>query len=215
MIRILLAEDYKIIRKGIKLLLETDPDLQVVGEAENGHSAMELLAGGLKADVILAHINMPEMDEMSLLKEAKITYPDIRIVIFSRYDHEKYVAQAFLEGASAYLLKNVDAAELIFCLKHVSCGKTYICSEVAFKLLDQFNSNALSTPKNNPAIVFSSREMEVLAAIADGDTNAEIAKALFLSKRTIEGHRQSLLEKTGSKNTASLIRFVVQHGLLG
>jgi DNA-binding NarL/FixJ family response regulator len=215
MLRILLAEDHNIVRNGIKMLLEADKDIQIAGEATNGLEALDMISSGVKADVVLADINMPGLDGISLIKKIKELNPDVRIVMLSMLDNEKYVAQAFSEGASGYLLKNVSADELLFSLKHVHNGGKYLCSELAMRLLEKllYNTNS-PVITAAPRIDFSSREIEILHLIAEGLTNNEMSEKLFISKRTIEGHRQSLIEKTGSRNTAALIRFAVLNGIV-
>jgi DNA-binding NarL/FixJ family response regulator len=215
MIQVLLAEDHNIVRNGIKMLLASDKEINVAGEATNGREALDFVATNASVDVILADINMPELDGISLIKEVKILNPDIRVVILSMHDNEKYVSQAFIEGASGYLLKSVSADEMIFSLKHVHAGGKYLCSELSMNMLGKLSQkNVNSIADNVSNIEFSMREIEVLHLIADGLTNSEMSEKLFLSKRTIEGHRQSLIEKTNSKNTAALIRYAVLNGII-
>ncbi|MNK17101.1 Transcriptional regulatory protein DegU [compost metagenome] len=214
MINIILAEDHNIVRNGIKLLLEADEQIRVLGEGNNGIEVMKLLASG-EVDMIIADINMPEMDGMQLLREVKAKYPKIKVVMLSMHDHEKYVMEAFKNGGDGYLLKNVGADELIFAVKFVNQGRRYLCSELTMSLMDtmlQSKQYLMSMPDNE--IDFSLRELEILQLIAEGLTNLEMSEKLFLSKRTIEGHRQSLLDKTGSKNSAALIRYGVINGLI-
>ncbi|MDB5021564.1 MAG: Response regulator receiver protein, partial [Pedobacter sp.] len=138
-----------------------------------------------------------------------------RVVILSMHDNEKYVSQAFVEGASGYLLKSVSADEMNFSLKHVHSGGKYLCSELSMNMLGKLSQkNVNSIADNISNIEFSMREIEVLHLIADGLTNSEMSEKLFLSNRTIEGHRQSLIEKTNSKNTAALIRYAVLNGII-
>ena len=215
MIQVLLAEDHNIVRNGIKMLLGSDKEIHVAGEATNGKEALEFISNNEGIDVILADINMPELDGISLIKEAYNLKPDIKVVILSMHDNDKYVSQAFQEGASGYLLKSVSADEMIFSLKHVKAGGKYLCSELSIKMLDKLSQKSVNSVSENVSnIEFSMREIEVLHLIADGLTNSEMSEKLFLSKRTIEGHRQSLIEKTGSKNTAALIRYAVLNGII-
>jgi DNA-binding NarL/FixJ family response regulator len=215
MLNVILAEDHTIVRNGIRMLLEMDKEINVVGEAVNGLEVLELVKQDILIDIILADINMPEMDGIALIRELKIVSPDTRIVMLSMLDNEKYVAQAFSEGASGYLLKNVSADELLFSLKHIHIGGKYLCSELAIRLLDKLiqtsNTQVLSP---DLSVELSMREIEILHLIAEGLTNSEMSDKLFISKRTIEGHRQSLIEKTGSRNTAALIRFAVLNGFI-
>lgn len=215
MLQIMLVEDHNIVRNGIKVLLKKEKVFHVIGEATNGKEALEFLKQQDQVDIILTDINMPIMDGISLTKILKVSYPHIRIVILSMLDNEKYVAQAFSEGASGYLLKNSSADELRFALKHVSSGNKYLSSELSIRLLERvldFSATYESQIKNT--VEFSTREIEVLNLIAQGLTNYEISEKLFLSKRTIEGHRQALIDKTNSKNSAALIRFAILSGII-
>ncbi|WP_285011019.1 response regulator [Pedobacter faecalis] len=213
MINIILAEDHQIVRAGIKLLLSDDPDLHIVAEARNGQSVLELLGDNTTADVILSDITMPIMDGFEMLQQVKAKYPDVRVVFLSMIDDEKQIAAAIAGGAAGYLFKNADAQELTFAIKFVAGGQRYICSELAFRLLERLPA-ARRTEDTYDAEEFTDREMEVLKLIADGLTNAEIADKIFLSKRTVEGHRQALLKKTGARNSASLIRAAMQKNMI-
>jgi len=215
MLNVLLAEDHNIVRNGIRMLLEMDKSINVIGEAMDGLQALEMVQKGMEVDIVLADINMPEIDGIALISKVKALNPNIRVMILSMLDNEKYVSQAFTEGASAYLLKSVSADELVFSIKHVSTGNKYLCSELSIRLLDRLiqKSNmeygGVDISKN-----FSMREIDVLHLIAEGLTNSEMSDRLFISKRTVEGHRQSLIEKTGSRNTAALIKYAVLNGIV-
>lgn len=216
MIRVILTDDHNVVRNGIKFILEKDKNLQIVAETTNGKQTIELLTKGLKADIILADVNMPEMNGMEMLTEVKSKFPKVKVIILSMLDHEKYIVQAFKNGASAYILKNITSDELVYCIKHV-CLNTdrYICNELALRMLDKvINKPEVVVPHENVEIELSKREVEVLSLIAEGYTNLEIADKLFTSKRTVEGLRQNLIDKTGSRNTAALIRFAILSGII-
>ncbi|GGH01552.1 response regulator transcription factor [Mucilaginibacter phyllosphaerae] len=215
MIDIVLAEDHNIVRNGIISLLEKEAGINVAGAAINGCEVLTLLESGTHADVILADMNMPLMGGLDLTDQIKEKYPDCKIIILSALDHEKYVIKAFQAGASGYLLKSVGADELVFAVKHVLHNNLYICSELTTKFLKRL----LTIP--DPAalqqimdIEFSAKEVEVLGLISEGYTNQEIADKLFTSKRTIESQRQTLIDKTGSRNTAALVRFAMSNGIV-
>ncbi|WP_129714059.1 response regulator transcription factor [Pedobacter sp. SYP-B3415] len=213
MINILLAEDHSIVRNGIKVLLETHSDFRVQGEAKDGLEALNLVRSGLTPDIILADLSMPGMGGIELLDELKKAGSVSKFVFLTMIESHESVSQAFRAGADGYLLKNIDPDELLFSLRIIQKGTRYLCSELSSLLIDRLLSRDFPvTP--DPAIEFSPREVEILNLIADGHTNVEMADALFISKRTIEGHRQSLLDKTGSKNTAALIRFAVTNGYI-
>lgn len=214
-LKIILAEDHNLVRNGIKMLLESQADIEVIAEADDGKQVLEHIASGLIPDIVLADINMPEMDGISLIKAIKLTHSDIKVVILSMLDNEKYVMQAFMEGSYGYLLKNVNESEMLFALKTVAGGSKYLCVELTETMLDRFiHETASQSEQEEIQVDLSMREIEVLHLVAEGYTNQEMADKLFLSKRTIEGHRQMLIDKTGSKNTASLIRFAVVNGYL-
>jgi len=214
MIRILLAEDHNIVRNGIRILLEADEHIQVLAEAVNGAQALRRLSSA-PVDIVIADLNMPELDGLQLLQEIKSRYPEIKVMILSMHDHEKYVIEAFKNNADGYMLKNIGADELIFAIKLVYGGQKYLCNELTMNLVDKWiNGTQAMMAVPDSEIDFSLRELEIMQLIADGLTNLEMSEKLFLSKRTIEGHRQSLLDKTGSKNSAALIRYGVLHGLI-
>jgi DNA-binding NarL/FixJ family response regulator len=216
MIDIILVEDHKIVRNGVKSLLEKEPKFKIVGEAVSGADVLAILESGIKADIILADINMPGLSGLELIAELKKAGHNAKIVMLTMLDHERYVAKAFKAGASGYLLKNTSPDELIFAIKHIYADGNYLFSELAMRLLDRLSHGRdIMILDNRSDVDFSKRETEVLTLIAEGFTNQEIADKLFTSKRTIEGHRQSMIDKTGTRNTAALIRFALLNGIIG
>ncbi|MXV52056.1 response regulator [Pedobacter sp. HMF7647] len=215
-IRVILAEDHNIVRNGIRNLLNTDSGLTVVGEALNGLEALTLIRNGTSADIILADMNMPMMDGLQMTEEIR-SLPDVpKVILLTMLDHEQYVIKAFRMGVKGYLLKNVTADELIFAIKFIHKDSRYICSELALRFLDRLVDLPVTEESTQwvTGLEFSKREMEILEHIAEGLTNQEIADKLFTSKRTVEGHRQSLIDKTGMRNTAALIRFAMRNRLI-
>lgn len=215
MINIILAEDHHLVRNGIKTILEQQTNLRISGEATNGADVISLLEQNVPADLILADLNMPVIGGLELTEKLHRDYPRLKVVILSALDHEKYVVKAFQLGASGYLLKNVNADELLFAIKHVHENSHYICSELTGRFLNRLI--ALPDPEQNEMvqdIEFTDREIEILRLISEGYTNQEIADKIFTSKRTVEGLRQVLIDKTGSRNTAALIRFALVNGLI-
>ncbi|MEJ7558157.1 MAG: response regulator transcription factor [Pedobacter sp.] len=210
MINIIIAEDQKLVRKGIKMLLKEDPELNVVGEADNGLDVLNLLSKDVLADLVLSDIAMPEMDGINLLSKLRVLYPKIKIVFLSMIDDFDQVAKAINEGAHGFLTKDIDRSELFFGIKFAMQGGVYIPGKLTVQLLSNFKSKDCMIDNRR----FSSRELEVLNLIAGGMTNNEMAQKLFLSKRTIEGHRQELLKKTSTTNTASLIRKAVLSNII-
>jgi DNA-binding NarL/FixJ family response regulator len=212
LIKIILAEDHQIVRDGIRGILEQEPDMQVIYEAVNGRDVLHYLESGEEPDLILTDMNMPELDGMDMIRTLQMDYP---VLVLSMLDNENYVLDTLQAGARGYLLKNVSKKEMLFAIRYIAAGGTYICSEISLKTLKNLaRLKGLPSYKMELNIEFSEREMEVLKLIAEGFTNKEMANKLFSSRRTIEGHRLSLMDKTGSKNTATLIKFSVQNGLV-
>jgi len=217
MIKILLVEDHMVVRNGIKLLLESQDDFEVVGEASNGREALNFLYTHTSPDIVLTDISMEEMDGMELLQQLKEAYPDVKVVILSMLNQINYVIEAFEYGLAGYLVKNVGYNELLFALKHIATGGRYMSEEISRLLLEQVRSGQTYIQSSTVLQMdfdISERELEVLKLIAEGYTNIEIADKIFLSKRTVEGHRQNLIEKAGVKNTAHLVKFAFEHGIL-
>ena len=193
-------------------MLDNEPNINVVGEAANGAEAIRLLNEVPSVSLIVADLNMPGMTGKEFISHLSANFKSLRIVILSMSDHEKYVFEAFNAGASGYLLKNVSKDELVFALKHVTSGERYICSELSLRMFEKLSRNEFV--ELNGFSDFTKRELEVLKLIADGLTNNEIAEKLFTSRRTVEGHRQSLFEKTGVSNSAALIMHSFRNGIL-
>lgn len=215
MTNILLVEDHSLVRTGIKLLLETDEENKVVGETANGKEALAFIATHDDVDMVLTDMVMPEMDAISLIQQVKKNKPDIKVVVLTMYENENYLKSAFLQGASGYLLKTVSAEELLFSVRFIERGGQYLCSGLAVKMINNWIDRKQYLPiDNNLQDKFSKHEIEVLQLIAEGLTNTQIAEKIGVSKRTVEGHRQSLIEKTDSKNTATLIRYAVLNRII-
>ena len=214
-IKIILAEDHHVVRNGIRSLLERQPDFSLVAEAGNGNEVLQSLSDGLPADIILTDINMPDMDGIEMIEAVRAAGHKPRIIVLSMLDNEKFVVKAFNAGANGYLLKNVTPVELIFAIRHVVSGGEYVCAEVAMRLLKRVAKVPQLPPTADlPELNLSERDTEVLELIAEGYTNQEIADRLFSSKRTIEGYRHSLMNRTGSRNTAALIKFALRNSII-
>jgi len=214
-IRVLIADNHAIVRNGVISLLEKEHNIEIVGQASNGLEVLRILHSKILPDVILTDIVMPEMDGIELTKALKLNYPKIRVLILTTADQEELIISSFGAGAHGYLLKNVNTAEVVFAIEQLAAGYLHLCTAVGMKLLNHLKGRFTLNSKNlKGSIQLSKRELEILALIAEGYTNGEIADKLFTSKRTIEGNRQNLLDKTGKKNTAALINFVVRNGII-
>ncbi|QJD96687.1 response regulator transcription factor [Mucilaginibacter robiniae] len=215
MINIILAEDHNIVRDGLKSVLHDGQDFAIVAEARNGKEVIDFLESGGQADILLTDMTMPVMGGLELTEKVTQSYASVSVVVLSALDHEKYVMQVFKAGAAAYLLKSVSTEELHFAIKHVQANGKYICSELTMRFLERMMAMPEPVPLEMAADAqFTSREIEVLQLIADGYTNQEIADTLFTSKRTVEGHRQALIDKTGARNTPALIKLALLNGMI-
>jgi DNA-binding NarL/FixJ family response regulator len=223
MIKVILADDHRIIRKGLRSLLENEPTINVVGEAENGLQLIDLLES-TPVDVVLMDIKMPEMDGFDATLHLHENFNSIKILALSMDESEKYINRMMELGAQGYLLKNITKDELVHALQIIASGKSYISADITLNLLKKNNEPAetltqtdtvLGKANSNSGLVeLSKRELEVLKLITDGYTNAEIAEKLFTSKRTIDSHRQRIIEKTQAKNTAALVRYAISKGMI-
>lgn len=212
----MLVEDHSVVRNGIKLLLNSQENFEVVADVGNGKEALDLLYAGLDCDAILTDLNMEVMDGLQLIEEVSLKFPEIKKIVLTMLNCDQHVARAFESGVDGYLVKNVATDEMIFSINHIVAGGKYICEEISLvfvkKLIEK--NKAINQEEGKMDIDLSSRELEVLELLGEGYTNLEISKKLFLSKRTVEGHRQNLIDKTGSKNTPALIKFAVLNGLI-
>jgi len=215
LVKVILVDDHTIIRDGIKALLKDSKDIVVVGEAGTGKELLAMLPN-LDADVVLMDINMPELDGFETTTILREQNSDLKILILSMLDHENYIAKILDAGASGYLLKNTGREEMICGIKIVAAGGQFISSAVSFNMLKKLqnpNYKSVSTEEKQTRDL-SQREIEILKLIADGLTNAEIADKIFTSKRTVETHRQNIIEKTKAKNTAALIKYAISKGII-
>lgn len=217
MITLILAEDHPIVRNGIKMLLDTQENMRVIGEADNGLQVLDLIEKGIIPDIILSDITMPEMGGIELLQAVSDRYPSIKVIMLSMLNSTQNVAQAFTQGAQGYLVKNVSYDELLFAIQHVHRGRRYLSEELSMLLLEKLYKQSDLNEQSEKVIQevdLSERELEILQLIGDGYTNMEIADKLFLSKRTVEGHRQNLIDKTGTRNSPALVKFAIMNGLI-
>ena len=213
-IKVLLVEDHDIVREGLRALLEGEPDIEVVAEACNGEEALDLLREK-NPQLILMDMNMPVMNGLEATKRIKRDYPGKKVLILSMHDHESYLIDMLDAGADGYILKNSSRTELLFAIRKVAADGKYMGAEFVFSMLAKYKAgnNGVNAVKRSD-IKITEREMDVLSLVADGKTNQEIAKQLFTSVRTIETRRKNLLDKTGTTNTATLIKYAVQNGLV-
>jgi DNA-binding NarL/FixJ family response regulator len=208
-IRIIIADDHQLFRNGLKILLNSFPDFEVVGEASNGEEFLKVLKS-VKADIALMDINMPEMDGIEATKKGIKLSPEINIIALSMYGEEEYYYKMVDAGAKGFLLKDSDISEVKDAILTVVKGGSYFSQELLYHVIQKIKHREHESKSAN----LSKREKEILIKICEGLSNQEIAEALFISKRTVDKHRANLLGKTNSKNTASLILFAIRNKLI-
>lgn len=214
MTRVFLVDDHTIIRDGLRAVLMTEPSLTVVGEASNGQELLQALAS-TPTDVVLLDMNMPVLDGLATTQLLQQQYPDIRILILSMINHERNIGQLLDAGAHGYVPKNADRSEILMGIQAVASGKLFLSSETGISMLRKvLSSDGGSAVTDTKPSLLSFREREVLQLVAEGLTTGEIAEKLFTSKRTIETHRQNIMEKAQVKNTAALIKYAMEKGLI-
>ncbi|MBJ6108746.1 response regulator transcription factor [Hymenobacter sp. BT523] len=214
MIRLLLTDGHAPVRAALRLGLVAAGSIEIVGEAGHGDELLALLATAAPT-VVLLDLSLPGPDAFALLPALRGQYPQLRVLARGELTSEQYVARAFDLGSHGYVLKNALMPELVHGLAAVAAGRPFLCSAIGLALLGRLYTG---TPADGDAarlaLGLSKREMEVLSLVAEGFTNAEIAIKLFTSKRTVETHRQNIMEKTQTRNTAALIRLAAIQGLL-
>lgn len=210
-IGVLLADDHAILRAGLRLLLDAQPDMQVVGETSDGLETLAR-AGELQPDVILLDLTMPNLGGLDALPLLKQRAPGIRVLILTMHDNEGYLRQALQSGAAGYVLKGAVDSELLNAIRAVARGETYIHSAITHRLLDSIQPPPAPIP--DPWENLSVREFEVLRLVALGYTNGEIAEKFSISVKTVETHRARGMEKLDLHTRAELVRAAIAKGLL-
>ena len=208
MIRILLVDDQSIVREGLASLLETQSDLEIVGEAENGKIAVERSLI-LKPDVILMDIRMPVMDGVAAIRTLSKQAPEIKILVLTTFDDEEYVTQAMVSGAKGYLLKDTPSAELSQAIRAVNRGYTQLGPGLFEKTLASHSEISTTIPSELAEL--TSREQEVLQLIAKGYNNREIAAALYIAERTVKNHVNSILRRLNLRDRTQAAIFANKH----
>jgi DNA-binding NarL/FixJ family response regulator len=213
-IRILLAEDHTIVRKGIRAMLELDSSLIVIGEAKDGRQAISL-AVTYEPDVILMDIAMPKLNGLEATRQLLKILPITKVIILSAYDDDNYVTKAIACGAVGYMLKQSSLEDLCRAIRDVMLGKIFFSHKIAVRL-QQFNMDQNTTMKTliTHAAPLTARESEVLQLVAEGSANKQIASVLSISVKTVEKHRTSLMKKLNIHDIASLTRYAISEGMV-
>jgi DNA-binding NarL/FixJ family response regulator len=209
-IKVFLVDDHKLFRNGLSLLMESEKNIIITGEAENGKDFLESIEQE-QPDVVLMDIEMPVMDGFQATEVACQKYPDIKVISLTMFGEEHYYLKMIEAGAKGFILKNSDIEEVIKAIKTVYSGGTYFSQEILYNMVKNIQDVRKET---GPSVGLSSRENEILELICKGFSNIEIASELNISKRTVEKHRSNILDKTQTHNTASLVMYAIENKLV-
>lgn len=210
-ITVMIADDHTIVRSGVRMLLEAEPDLKVVGEALNGLEALEL-AETLNPDVILMDITMPKMDGLEATRQIKTRFPNINVLVLTMHRSDEYFFEMLKAGASGYILKGAKTSELINAVRVVHHGDVFLYPSMTQKLVKGYLQLAEWDADSEPSL--SPREKEIFSLLAEGYSNKEIAEKLVISPSTVHSHRGNLMDKLGLTNRRELIQYARRYGLI-
>jgi DNA-binding NarL/FixJ family response regulator len=211
-ITVFLADDHRMVREGFRLLLETQPDIKVIGEAGNGREAVRQVVK-LTPDVVFMDIAMPELNGIEATRQITDAVPSSKVVILSMYSTTQHIFRAFKAGARGYILKESAGDDVIKAVRTVHGGKIFLCNEISEVVIGDYIQKREAGEIDDPLSRLSSREWEILQLLVEGKSNAKIAEILFLSPKTIETYRSHLMQKLGISDLPGLVKFAIQHGI--
>ena len=210
-LRILLADDHRIMREGLRSLLEKQPDTEVIAEAENGRTTVQM-SRRFKPDIVLMDIIMPDLNGIEATRQILAELPDIKVIALSMHSDKKFVVEMLGAGASGYLLKDTAFEELGKALHTVVNNRTYLSPKIAGLMAEDY-SPSIATKDSLVSPVLTSREREVIQLIAEGKTTKQIASLLNVSVKTVETHRKKIMDKLGTNSVAELTKYAIREGL--
>jgi two-component system, NarL family, response regulator NreC len=211
--KIVLADDHRIVREGFRALLSAQTDFQIVAETGDGREAMRLVEQ-LKPDVLLADLMMPGLGGLEVARQLTQRGIPTRIIVLSMHSNEAYVSQALKNGATGYVLKDATSGELIRAVREVLAGRRYLSPPLTERAVEEYRDKARGTETVDRYETLTTREREILHLSAEGYTNVEIGKRLFISPRTVETHRAHLMHKLGLRTHTDLIRYALRRGII-
>ena len=211
--KIIIAEDHTILRAGLRALLSSRDDLEIVGEAGDGREAVRLVDKYVP-DLVLIDLSMPKLNGIEAIKEIKSRHPEMKMIVLTVHKSEEYIAAALNAGASGYILKDASQNELILALEYVMDGKIFLSPSISEKVVDVYLQNQKSGQIKSVLEHLTAREREILQLIAEGNTNKKIADHLCISLKTVEKHRANLMQKLDLRNTAALTAYAIEKGLV-
>jgi len=209
--RILLADDHKITRQGLRLLLDKQPDMEVAGEAQDGRTAVQLVEK-LLPDVVIMDVSMPDLNGIEASRQITSRFPNVKIIALSMHSDTLFVAEMLRSGASGYLLKDCAFEELARAIRTVIAGKTYLSPAISGVVVDDY-LHRLSKTEFSTARLLTNREREVLQLLAEGKSTKQIALKLHISPKTVETHRRQIMDKLNLHTIAELTKYAIRKGL--
>ncbi|HEX4596739.1 MAG TPA: response regulator transcription factor [Burkholderiaceae bacterium] len=213
-VRVLIADDHALVREGLRALLQAQPDIEVIGEAETGREAVQL-ARTLNPDVVLMDIAMPLLSGLEATRQIAKQVPSTRVLIVSSYSDDEYVHQLAEAGGAGYVLKQTTCADMVRAIHEAKKGNAFFSPAISRRLSDHYRESITrGTPVKERTDLLTSRETEVLQLIAEGDSNKRIASELGIGIKTVERHRQRLMDKLGIHDVAGLTRYAISRGLV-
>jgi len=212
-ITVLLADDHMVVRQGLRALLEAEPDIRVVGEAENGRQAVQLTKR-LQPQVVVLDMAMPLLNGLEATRQIMRDIPNTKVLILSSYSDDEYVQEVIEQGAIGYLVKQTAANDLLQAIRHAHQGKAFFSPSIAKRLVDQGREAFARGGPKKPRRRLTSREAEVLQLIAEGQPNKQIAAELAISIKTVEKHRQQVMNKLNIHDVAGLTRHAIAKGII-
>jgi two-component system response regulator NreC len=212
-IRILIAEDHETVREGLKLIIDTQPDMQTIGEAGNGRDAVRL-AKELAPDVLLMDVSMPELNGLKAAAQLKRVAPDIKILTLTRHTDQAYLQELLEAGVSGYVLKQSAAADLLRAVRAVAAGDNYLDPAMTGKMFSNYVEKSSKLRGDTRGAALTERERDVLRQIAWGYSNKEIAERLDISIKTVEAHKANALKKLDMQSRIDIVRYAVLQGWL-
>lgn len=211
-IRVLIAEDHTIVRQGLSSLLRSEPDIEVVGEASDGLEATEM-AKKLIPDLVLMDIAMRNLNGLDATRKIKKLFPQIKVLALTVYDNEEIIFQILKAGASGYLIKDSAMTELVSAIRAIHQGDSYLSPSISRKVIEEYIRRAELGEKKSPDDLLSDREREILQLIAEGHSIPQISASLCISKKTVESHKNHIMEKLGIHDKVGLIKYAIRMGL--
>jgi DNA-binding NarL/FixJ family response regulator len=211
--RVVIAEDHTILREGLKSLLSSSPDFEIIGEAGDGREAIRCVEK-CKPNLILVDLSMPRMNGIDAIREIKRRFPETKILVLTVHKTEEYILATLKAGADGYVLKDATHAELMIAVKNVLSGKHYISPGISEKVIEGYLEGRKTLKTRTSWETLTQREREILKLIAEGYKNKEIADYLCISPKTVEKHRANLMEKLGLHNVQALTAFAIEKGLV-